>query len=207
MRAALREYAHTTASQGTAYLEGAPPREAPRGSTAQPRSAPDTSTPAEPRAWAISRSPQGAPQGPRSASLRGRKTPKKGRVAQLARAPRLHRGGRPFESGRAHSVGRRPFESATPIRVGHARSNRSPAAPVLRRPAHIVGACKSWEVSEDRGSRSGSSGLWRCAGRSRIRDRPPRTSATCARAPRRSPRERGPRAPRSRSGSSCPGWP
>ena len=25
-----------------------------------------------------------------------------GRVAQLARAPRLHRGGRPFESGRAH---------------------------------------------------------------------------------------------------------
>ena len=29
-----------------------------------------------------------------------------GRVAQLVRAPRLHRGGRPFESGRAH---RSPF--------------------------------------------------------------------------------------------------
>ena len=27
-----------------------------------------------------------------------------GRVAQLARAPRLHRGGRPFESGRAHMI-------------------------------------------------------------------------------------------------------
>ena len=41
---------------------------------------------------------------PRSASL-GR--PDLGRVAQLARAPRLHRGGRPFESGRAHPHTRR----------------------------------------------------------------------------------------------------
>ena len=32
-----------------------------------------------------------------------------GRVAQLARAPRLHRGGRPFESGRAHPPPRDPL--------------------------------------------------------------------------------------------------
>ena len=38
-----------------------------------------------------------ATRGSGPASLRVR-----GRVAQLARAPRLHRGGRPFESGRAH---------------------------------------------------------------------------------------------------------
>ena len=34
--------------------------------------------------------------------------PHAGRVAQLVRAPRLHRGGRPFESGRAHPPHRSP---------------------------------------------------------------------------------------------------
>src|SRR5437660_474382 len=42
-----------------------------------------------------------------------------GRVAQLARAPRLHRGGRPFESGRAH-----PGNSGSTLRL-HAQDHDS----------------------------------------------------------------------------------
>src|SRR5437764_9163582 len=44
-----------------------------------------------------------------------------GRVAQPARAPRLHRGGRPFESGRAHQHERR---FPNPRRRGWLRAGR-----------------------------------------------------------------------------------
>ena len=62
----------------------------------------------------------------RSRHLSGRRVaslelPDAGRVAQLARAPRLHRGGRPFESGRAHcrsaSTDSPPMTDDAPIRI------------------------------------------------------------------------------------------
>src|SRR5437879_5128912 len=64
--------------------------------------------------------------------------PDQGRVAQLARAPRLHRGGRPFESGRAHQA---TMNDNLPIRIvviGSGPAGFYAAGHLLKDPAAAV---------------------------------------------------------------------
>ena len=69
----------------------------------------------------------------RPASLR---SPDRGRVAQLARAPRLHRGGRPFESGRAHHSPRIARTATTNAR--HDRRDPHPHRRDRLRPGRLL---------------------------------------------------------------------